>query len=46
MKKTLILAALLAGSLTAGAQTLFDNENNHAYFGARIGLDEIGRAHV
>ncbi len=39
MKKTLILAALLAGSLTAGAQTLFDNENNHAYFGARIGLD-------
>ncbi len=39
MKKTILLLACFSAMLGASAQTLFDNENNRPYFGARIGID-------
>lgn len=39
MKKTIILLACILSIVSVSAQTLFDNENNHPYFGARAGID-------
>lgn len=39
MKKILLLAVVLCATFSIKAQSLFDNENNSTYFGARVGLD-------
>ena len=39
MKKTLMTIACALSLTAASAQTLYNNEDNHAYFGARAGLD-------
>lgn len=39
MKKIAIAALLTAASLTASAQDIFDNPDNHAYFGVRLSYE-------
>lgn len=39
MKKTLLTILCALSLSAASAQTLYNNEDNHSYFGARIGLD-------
>ena len=39
MKKLLLTLTLVLATLTAGAQNIFNNPDNHRFFGVRLGLD-------